>query len=60
MISRISRILMSRAMALLTLLALSLLAGGIAVEFSPGLAAIVIGALLLADLELTPLLRKRQ
>ena len=47
-------------MGLLILLALGLLAGGIALKIDPATAAIVTGALLLVDIELTSMLAFRR
>jgi len=53
LITLLGGILAARAMALLTLLSLALLTGGIALKADPATAAIVAGTIVLIDLELT-------
>lgn len=55
MIKRVSGMLASRALALLTLAALALLSGGIAIKYDPATAAIVTGVIILADMEIVSL-----
>lgn len=52
--------LRSRAIPLLTLVALLLLAGGLAVKTDPATAAIVVGVIILGDLELTSLFMRTE
>ena len=57
-IKRLGAILAARELALLTFLALLSLTGGIAIKFDLATAAIVTGTLLLADIELSPLVAR--
>jgi hypothetical protein len=59
-LSRINRILAVRAVGFITLVALLLLAGGIAVKTDMATAAIVVGAILLADVAVDGLMSRRQ
>ena len=58
LIVSVGRILAPRAVGLITLAALLLLAGGIAVKLDLATAAIVTGAIILADVAIDPLTRR--
>lgn len=58
--TRLGGILAPRTMALLTLLSLALLTGGIALKTDPATAAIVAGAIILIDLELTSITTRQK